>query len=146
QRPAPESSSCGTALGCVSSPLPGRRACAWLVSLPVASRSNRQSRYPWLLRIPRHCVRLSRRSLRVERFHLPGRTCQVGARLVVAIQGVDLVVVGSRELVLRGDDFDVVGDARPEPVLRLAYALRGEADAEPGSLDFAARRFPLSEG
>jgi hypothetical protein len=51
---------------------------------------------------------------------------QVGAGLVIAIEGGDLVVVGAGQLVLRGDDFDVVGDAGLEAVARLFDFLLGE--------------------
>src|SRR6266851_7106850 len=55
------------------------------------------------------------RSLGVNLFHLPDPTRQVRARLVEAIQGHNLVVVGPRQRILRLNHFDVVCHSRFEP-------------------------------
>src|ERR1051325_54333 len=67
-------------------------------------------------------------SFAVERFHLAGRSREIGTGLVVAIERRNLVVVGACELVLRGDHFDVGRDARAEPVLGLGDAFACEVD------------------
>src|ERR1017187_9140015 len=82
----------------------------------------------------------------VERLHLAGGVGEIGARLVVAVERGDLVVVGAGQFVLRGDDFNVVGDAGLKTVARLFDFLFGERDAERGDLHLTARRFELRGG
>src|ERR1017187_1025982 len=82
----------------------------------------------------------------VERLHLAGGVGQIGARLVVAVERGDLVIVGAGQLVLRGDDFNVVGDAGLETVACLFDLLFGEGDSERGDVDLTARRFELRGG
>ncbi len=70
---------------------------------------------------------------------------QIGARLVIAVQGGDLVVAGARQHVLRLDYFDAVGDTGLKAVARLVDFLAGEIDAEPGDIHFAARAGQLGD-
>src|ERR1019366_2218784 len=48
---------------------------------------------------------------------------------------------GVGQFVLRGDHFNVVGDAGLETVARLFHFLFGERDSERGDVHLAARRF-----
>ena len=82
----------------------------------------------------------------VERLHLSDGVGQVGARLVVAVERADLVVVGARQLVLGGDHFDVVGHAGLEAVARLVHFLARQFDSQVGHVHFAARGFQLRDG
>src|ERR1017187_2232461 len=84
--------------------------------------------------------------LGVDRLHPAGGVGEIGARLVVAIERGDLVIVGAGQFVLRGDDFDIVGDAGLEAIARLFHFLFGERDAESGDVHLAARRFELRGG
>src|ERR1035441_114833 len=52
----------------------------------------------------------------VERLHLAHGARQVCPRLVIAVQGRDLVVAGARQSVLRLNHFHVVGHARLKAV------------------------------
>src|SRR5215813_14919578 len=76
--------------------------------------------------------------VRVDLLHCAGGTRQISPGLVEAMQSVDSVVVRAGQLVLRRDDFDVVGDARSKAVLSLPDCFLGEAHAERGGLDFCA--------
>ena len=66
----------------------------------------------------------------VQASHLAGGAREVGARLVVAVERPNLVVIGAGKLVLRRNHFDVVGDAGAEAVLRLRDVFR--ARSRPG--------------
>src|ERR1035438_6234513 len=82
----------------------------------------------------------------VERLHLAGGVGEIGARLVVPVERGDLVVVGSGQFVLRGEDFNIVGDAGLEAVARLFHFLPGQRDSERGDVHLASRRFELRRG
>src|SRR5512140_1864312 len=81
----------------------------------------------------------------VDRLHLSGRVGQPRARLVVAIEGGDLVVARPRQLVLGRNHLHVVRDPRLEPVARLFDLLPGELDPEIRHLDLAARGIELRD-
>src|ERR1035438_6755992 len=59
--------------------------------------------------------------LGVERLHLSHAVRQIRARLVVTVQGADLVVAGSGQLILSLNHFHIVGDAGLETVARLIH-------------------------
>src|SRR5450756_2061513 len=61
--------------------------------------------------------------LGVERLHLADAVRQICPRLIVAVEGRDLVVAGARQPVLRLDHFHVVGDARLKAVAGLFHFL-----------------------
>src|ERR1035438_10184637 len=82
----------------------------------------------------------------VDRLHLPNAVRQVRARLVIAVQGRDLVVAGARQPVLRLDHFHVVGHARLKAVARLFHFLARQLDAQLGDLHFAARAAQPGDG
>src|ERR1017187_2102024 len=84
--------------------------------------------------------------LGVHGLHLTDGVGQVGAGLVITIEGGDLVVAGAGQFVLRGNDFDVVGHAGLEAVARLSDFLRGEVDAQVGDVHFGARGLELGQG
>src|SRR5208282_1499539 len=60
-------------------------------------------------------------SLRVHLFHLPNRTRIVRARLIEAVKRRNLVVVRTRQRILRLDHFNIVRHPRLEPVPRLIH-------------------------
>src|SRR5262249_3450068 len=103
-----------------------------LVRIPVPDP---EAWFPWCFSLP---------LVRVDLFHCAGGTRQISPGLVEAMQSVDSVVVRAGQLVLRRDDFDVVGDARSKAVLSLPDCFLGQAHAKFGSLDFTAGRFQLS--
>src|SRR5512141_1270128 len=81
-------------------------------SAPSANAGAAPHRRAW--KVPGPVLRLELPSLRspllaIKRFHLSDRVRQIGPRLVVAIEGRNLVIAGTRHLVLGGDDLDVVG-------------------------------------
>src|SRR5260370_14875070 len=82
----------------------------------------------------------------VERLHLADAVRQVRPRLVIAVQGGDLVVAGARQAVLRLNHFHVVGNARLKTIARLFHFLPRQLDAEPGALHFTTRASQLGEG
>ena len=82
----------------------------------------------------------------VERLHLADGIGQAGTGLVIAIEGADLIVVGARQLILRVDYFEVVGDAGLKTVARLGDFLMGQLDPQVGDGDFAAGGFHLDRG
>src|ERR1035441_1112022 len=84
--------------------------------------------------------------LGVHGLHLADGVRQVGAGLVITIEGGDLVVAGAGQLVLGGNDFDVVGHAGLEAVAGLYDFLLGEVDAQVGDVHFRARGLQLGEG
>ena len=51
---------------------------------------------------------------------------KLGMRQVVAVESVDQIVVGAGQRVLRGDQFNVVGDSRREAFARLSQFFVGE--------------------
>src|SRR5262245_21853507 len=67
----------------------------------------------------------------VERLHLAYAVRQVGTRLVIAVQGRDLVVARARQTVLRLDDFHAVGDAGLKAVAGLFHFLARQIDTHP---------------
>src|ERR1017187_1178726 len=66
----------------------------------------------------------------VERLHLADAVRQIGAGLVIAVQGGDLVVGGAGQAVLRLNHFHVVGDAGLKAVAGLFHFLAGQFDAQ----------------
>src|ERR1017187_9858778 len=82
----------------------------------------------------------------VDRLHLPDAVRQVRTRLVVAVQGRDLVVAGARQSVLRLNHLHVVGHARLKAVAGLFHFLACQLDAHLGDLHFAARTAQPGDG
>src|ERR1035438_6174770 len=82
----------------------------------------------------------------VDRLHLTDAVRQVRARLVVAVQGRDLVVAGARQSVLRLNHLHVVGHARLKAVAGLFHFLARQLDAQFGDLHFAARAAQPDDG
>src|ERR1017187_4824072 len=82
----------------------------------------------------------------VDRLHLPDAVRQVRPRLVIAVQGRDLVIAGARQPVLRLNHFHVVGDAGLKAVAGLFHFLARQLDAEFGDVHLAARAAQLSDG
>src|ERR1700726_1729855 len=56
------------------------------------------------------------------------RPSKVRTRLVVPIEGLDLVIVGARQFVLRGDDINICGHPRRESTLRSRNLLLREIE------------------
>src|SRR4029077_19143621 len=75
----------------------------------------------------------------VERLHLADAVRKICARLVVAVQGGDLIVAGAGQQVLRLHHFHAVGHARLKAVTRLFDFLAGEIETEPRNIHFVAR-------
>ncbi len=71
---------------------------------------------------------------------------EVGARLVVAVQGRNLVVVGAGQLVLRRNHFDIVGHAGLKAVARLRHFFVRQIHAQIGDIHLGARGFQLRDG
>ena len=67
--------------------------------------------------------------IRVHGFDFAGGASERCARQVELIQRADLIVAGASQSVLRGDDFDVGGDAGGEAALRLRYFFLGQLKA-----------------
>src|ERR1039458_2036327 len=82
----------------------------------------------------------------VDSLHLPDAVRQVRARLVIAVQGRDLVVAGARQPVLRLNHFHVVGHARLKAVARLFHFLARQIDAQLGDVHLAARAAQPGDG
>src|ERR1039457_5810509 len=82
----------------------------------------------------------------VDRLHLPETVRQVCARLVIAVQGRDLVVTGARQSVLRLNHFHVVGHARLKAVAGLFHFLACQLDAQLGDVHLAARTAQPDDG
>ena len=71
-----------------------------------------------------------RLSFRIHGFDIACGAGQSRARQVELIQRADLVIAGARQIVLRGDHFDVGGDARLKPALRLGDFFLGQFVAQ----------------
>src|ERR1019366_2083538 len=84
--------------------------------------------------------------LGVERLQLADAVRQVGPRLVITVEGGDLVVAGARQPVLRLNHFHVVGDARLKAVAGLFHFLARQLDAQFGDVHLAPRAAQLSDG
>src|SRR5471030_1771566 len=110
--------------------------------------TTRLPRLPWNSR-PLLILDIARRwpdSLGVKRLHLPNGPRQVRARLVIAIERRDLVVVVAGQFILGRDDFDIVGHTGLEPVARLFHFLLRQLRAQIRHIHFTARRFDLRQG
>src|SRR5271157_3873843 len=81
----------------------------------------------------------------IQRLHLAGGVGEIGAGLIVAVKGADLVIVGAAQGVLGGDDLDVVGHAGLEAVAGLLDLLLRQVHAEVGDGDFAAGGLHLGD-
>ena len=84
-------------------------------------------------------------SLRVNFFHLPGRTRKVRARLVKSVQRRNLVVVRSRQRILRLNHFNVVRHTRLEAVPRLIHFLLRKLHSQIRHLHLVARRIQIDQ-
>src|SRR5712664_1479326 len=85
------------------------------------------------------------RSLGVNLFHLPDCAREVRARLVEAVQGHNLIVVGTRQRILRLNHFDVVCHPRFEPVARLIHFFLRKLHSQIRHLHFVARRLQIQQ-
>src|SRR5208283_5855690 len=83
--------------------------------------------------------------LRVRLFHLPNRTREVRASLVEPVERQDLVVVGTRQGILGGNHFDVVGYPGLETIASLADLFLCQINAEIGHLNFATGRIEIEQ-
>src|ERR1019366_7859900 len=75
----------------------------------------------------------------VERLHLADAARQVGACLVIAVKGRDLVIAGARQPVLGLNHFHIVGHTRLKTVAGLVHFLACQLDAQFGDVHLAAR-------
>src|SRR5580693_6439582 len=71
------------------------------------------------------------------------RLSQIYPGLVEPIECVDLVGVGARQCVLRGDNFDVGGDSGGEPAPGLRHFIIGKLKCLVGDVDVLARGIQL---
>src|SRR5271165_5856162 len=75
----------------------------------------------------------------VQLFHLTDGPRIVGTRLIKAIQRGNLVVIGTRQGILRLNHFDIVGHARAKTVTRLIHFFARELDAQIRDLHLVPR-------
>src|SRR5271154_3002856 len=85
-------------------------------------------------------------SLTVHRLDCTRGVREIRTRQVESKQSANLIVAGTREGILRGDDFDIGGNAGLEPALRLSYLILSQGKTEVGDVDSVARRGEFVEG
>src|SRR5580698_9553239 len=80
---------------------------------------------------------------RIHCFDFAGRPSQRGSRQIKLEQRGDLIVAGTRQCILRGDDFHVGGDAGGESALSLSHFILGQFIAQVGDVHGISRGVEL---